>query len=583
MPGSGIGGFGGGGGRFGRATKDGYSRGAIAAFGTTKKEALAELSLKQLSDDFAEDSRAAIDYSAQALAAGGAKLAEAGKQRFDKATGKDAPQDKAELRLLLAQACLLDSAAANVGATDGSLAQQAIDKLDELHAQEVKDWSAKTPALQTKLDLIIRDQSLVDALAQVAKAAKIDIKLTDGSVADAAALAGGSEPRVSYLDLRHATVAEALDWILQPARLTWSASDKGIVAASSRRMSGNSGWIYDVSAIALPSDTELAGLDYEKGVAAASHSAEQFLAAIRAELKADENSVLWFAPGELLVLSTPEKHAAVAKAIATLRDGKDKPAGALAAIATTTRKRFADQKEKLAKARAAGELYDTALALDHFSWQLLAAAADGKIDLEALTELQIAWKSPQAKELLATPGRWVAMRSLWSINSASRSLPKEQELAALAGEARTLALPAVTEALAAAGKDRNDIAALTAVLYASLADPQNADLLAKTLPVFAAKADDQAAATDVRKLARVLVGKPAEGDGAALVALTKAEPTSADQIALLALACHRTGGEAWEQFRAASRDLLGKHPLPGELVVLINRLADNRLQVASVK
>ncbi len=580
MPAGGYGGFGGGGGRFGRATKDGYSRGAIA-LGVTNKKALSELSL-QLDAETVHDSRAAIDYSAQALAAGGAKLAEAARQRFDKATSKESPQDRAELRALLVQACLLDSAAANVGATDGSVAQQAIDKLDELHAQEVKDAAGKLPALVTKLDLVIRNQSLAEAIASVAKAAKIEIKLTDGSVADAAELAGGSEPRVSYLDLRHATVAQALDWILQPARLTWSASDKGIVAASSRRQSGNSGWIYDVSAIALPPDTELAGLDYEKGVAAASQSSDQFLAAIRGELKADEHTVVWFAPGELLVLGTPETHAAAAKAIATLREGKDRPAGALAAIAATTRQRFADQKEKLAKGRASQELYDTALALDHFSWQLLAAAAAGKIDLEALTELQIAWQSPQAKELLATPGRWLALRSLWSISSASRSLPQEQELAALAGEARTLALPAVAEALAAADKDRKDIAALTAVLYASLAEPQNAELLEKGAPIIAAKGDE-GEALNMRVLARVLLGRKGAEDDAALTALTKAEPTSADQVALLALACHRTGGEAWEQFRVASRDLLGKHPLPGELVVLINRLASNQLQVAGLK
>jgi hypothetical protein len=249
--------------------------------------------------------------------------------------------------------------------------------------------------------LVIRDQSLTQALAQVAKAAKIDIQLEDGSVADVTTLAGGIEPRVSYLDLRHATLAQALDWILQPARLTWLAGEKGIVAASDRRLAGKSGWIYDVSTMSLPAADELAKLEYEKAVAAAGESSESFLKAIRQTAQStDETSIVWFGPGELLVFGTPETQAAAAKAISTLREGTDKPAGPLGDLSAVTRKRYAARKEQLAKARAAQELYDTALALDHFSWQLLAAAAAGKLDLEALTELQIAWKSPPAKELL---------------------------------------------------------------------------------------------------------------------------------------------------------------------------------------
>jgi hypothetical protein len=581
MPAGGVGGGGIGGarGRFGNLAKDGYfGRGGVASRFD---------GLQQLSDSLATDAKSPLgdlDFAVAALSPAGGKLAEAAQKRWGTAAGKEPPKDRAELRALLVEACLLDSAAANVGATDGSVAQQAIEKLEELHQQDVKDAAVKLPALQTKLDLVIRDQSLAEALAQVAQAAKIDIKMTDGSVADATELASGIEPRVSYLDLRHATVAQALDWILQPARLTWSASDKGIVAGADRRLAGKSGWIYDVSVIALPSGEELATLDYEKGVAVAGESAEKFLAAIRAELKAtDENGVLWFGPGELLVLGTPKTHASVGKAIGTLRVGTDKPAGPLGALAAVTRKRYAAQKEKFAKAQAAQELYDTAVALDQFSWQLLAAAAAGQTDLEALTELQIAWKSPQAKELLGTPGRSLALRSLWSIASAARSLPKDAELAALAAQARKLALPVLADARAAAEKDRNDIAAVSGVLYASLAEPQDADLLAKALPLFAAKTDDQGPAADVRTLARVLVGKSAAGDDAALVAMLQREPTSVDHVALMAVACHRAGGDAWQQFRAVSRDLVGKHPLPGELVVLVNRLAESRLQLALAK
>ena len=38
------------------------------------------------------------------------------------------------------------------------------------------------------------------------------------------------------------------------------------------------------------------------------------------------------------------------------------------------------------------------------------------------------------------------------------------------------------------------------------------------------------------------------------------------------------GGEVWNEFRAASPDFIGNHPLPGDLVVLINRLSMPALQ-----
>jgi hypothetical protein len=56
--------------------------------------------------------------------------------------------------------------------------------------------------------------------------------------------------------------------------------------------------------------------------------------------------------------------------------------------------------------------------------------------------------------------------------------------------------------------------------------------------------------------------------------MVKKSPASSEHVALLALACRRAGGDQWEQFRAASRDLLGSQPLPGELVVLVNRLGN---------
>ena len=46
------------------------------------------------------------------------------------------------------------------------------------------------------------------------------------------------------------------------------------------------------------------------------------------------------------------------------------------------------------------------------------------------------------------------------------------------------------------------------------------------------------------------------------------------------LVCRQAGGDLWEQFRGESRDLLGGQPLPGELVVLVQRLTGPEVLVA---
>ena len=528
-------------------------------------EALAEL-----------DGVAAVEelgYTATALVAASGKHAEAARKLFETATAKEAPADREKLRWLLTRACLLDSAAANLGQSDGSVASQALTKLEELHQKDIEAWTKEMPALKTKLELILRDVSLEEAIEQVAAAAKLDVQLTKGSVADAAALAGSDVSRVTYLDLRRASAAQALDWILQPARLSWRPEGKRIVAGSERRLAGESAWIYDASAIALPLEEELQKLgDHDKGVAAAQKAADEFLAAVKQSLKADDESVVWFAPGQLLVLGTQQRHAAVAAVLDTLADGKAKPEESLSGLATETRKRYAARKEKLAKQQAALAKLDVALAHDQFSWQLLAAAAGGELDLEALTELQIAWKSPHTAELLSGGARPLALRSLWTICAAARELPQEKELADLAEAVRKQAEPGAQAAIADLKKNRGDRAALASVIYAALANPDDADYRQQAAPYLAARADDDAAAADVRLLAALLLGEPGDGDRQKLAELLETGVAGPDAVAWTALASRKAGGESWEQFRAASPDLLGDQPLPGELLALVNHL-----------
>jgi hypothetical protein len=383
--------------------------------------------------------------------------------------------------------------------------------------------------------------------------------------------ASKSGPHISYLDLRHATVAEALDWILQPVRLTWQLGGQRIVAGGDRRR-GESGWTYDVAATALPLDADLKKLgDDAKVAAGAQKAADDFLAALRGAVKADETALVWFAPGQLLLFGTPEQHAALSAHIATLEQGPGMPAAPVAKLSEATRPRFAARKGRIAKAEAAERKLGVALAHDQFSWQLLSAAAAGKLDLEALTELQIAWQAPQTTELLAGPTRPLALRSLWTICEAARALPAERELAALATSAREKSQAAIAAALTEAGTNKGNQSILASGIYAALANPADGAYRTKLLTLLSAQENDEAT-KDLRLLGRVLLGEMNGADRKSLGELLTAGVGGADPVALIAFACRKAGGATWDQFRAQSRELLGEQPLPGEVVVLINRL-----------
>jgi Ca-activated chloride channel family protein len=564
-----------------RGTGRGLARDGLRSY--FYKEAAADHPVADL-NDFLAITDWEFSYAAAAISPQAAKLAEAAKAAIEAANSKENPVEDEELRRLLAKAALLDSAVANFGQSDGSIAAAAIPRLNDLHEDDVRTWSEKQPQLKAKLDLVIRDQSLEQALATVAKAANIEVRLLEGSAADAAALtqrfseSAAASPRISYLDLRHATAAQALNWILQPLRLSWRPEANRIVASSDRRRN-ESGWTYDVSAIALPLDNDLKKLgDDSKMQAEAQKAADEFIAALRNALKVDEVSLVWFAPGQLLLFGAPAMHAALAGHIASLEQGAARPAAGLATLSDTTRKRFAARKERMAKADAAARKLDAALAHDQFSWQLLAAAAGGKLDLEAVTELELAWRSPQTSELLAGESRSLVLRSLWTICEAARVLPAENELSALAATAREKSAAAVASALIDAGTNKGSQSVLASAIYAALANSADRAYAAKLLTLLAASETDEAT-KNVRLLGRVLLGEITNVDRQALSELIAAGVGGADPVALIAFACRKAGDATWARFRAQSRELLGEQPLPGEVVILINRLPGLRLEV----
>jgi hypothetical protein len=506
----------------------------------------------------AGEAQAAVKSASDALAAG-------------KEAQKNGKPDVA--REQLTRAFFLDQAAANVGASGGGVATEALAALAALHKKQAETWSKEVPALAKKLDLVLRDVSLEEAIRRVAKAAGLEPHVLPGSLDDAAALAGDNELRISYLDLRRATAAQALDWLLLPEHLSWWKSSEGVAIGSDRRRTGSSAWVYDVSLIALPDAAELAKLgDIQKAIAAAKQEADRFTAVVQAEV-GKSASVTWFAPGQLLVIGTPKQHDDAAKLLAGLTDAKVKLQGAAAELDRTTSKRFAERKENADRIAKARKLIAVAGAHERFGWQLLAAAAAGKVDPEALTELQIAWRQPQTAELLKGEGRAVALRSWWMASEAAGAIDGgNAELAALVKTADDVCEPAVREATAALKKETSNRDAFSAVLYAALAMQDRA----YTKEVFglltqSAAADDPL--SPARTIAAALLTDPGKLETPPLEKLVESGVAGNDLTVLLAMACRRAGGDTWSAFRAASTELVGGQPLDGNVVVLLNRLS----------
>jgi hypothetical protein len=113
----------------------------------------------------------------------------------------------------------------------------------------------------------------------------------------------------------------------------------------------------------------------------------------------------------------------------------------------------------------------------------LAAAAVDQLDVEALTELQIAWKSPSTRELLDSRGAGVALRSLWIVCEAARALPDQAELRDLAAGARKQSQAAIVRSLETLEKKPDDAYAFTCVLYGTLAMPDDQRLRTKAFPL----------------------------------------------------------------------------------------------------
>jgi hypothetical protein len=118
-------------------------------------------------------------------------------------------------------------------------------------------------------------------------------------------------------------------------------------------------------------------------------------------------------------------------------------------------------------------------------------------------------------------------------------------------------------------------------LYAALA-LRDDDFTAKALAAVEKGQAKEGPLAAVRTVASALLCKADDIDRKALAeVVTGGNVGGEDLVVLTALACRREGSAAWSAFRAEAGDLLGKQPLAGSVVVLVNRLAGRNPMVAA--
>ena len=289
---------------------------------------------------------------------------------------------------------------------------------------------------------------------------------------------------------------------------------------------------------------------------------DEFIGAVRSTLKLADQSVVWFSGNQLMVVGDAATHAKVDDLLRNLADPSYKPGKELAQLHKRCSARATSRHESAKQARLAERQAHVASVHQQFSWPLLSAASRGDLDLEALTELQITWKDTASVELLTGKSGLLMLRSLWTVCEASRLLPDETELVALANEIKRIAREPAKETVVKFSGSQHQPDAL-AIFYAALVfnDPDGEF-------VKRARMVQQSEHRWTANLAEVLFGNGVPDEG-----LFFEKMTGEDAVLLSALACRRADGDAYNKFRSQSRRILGQQPLNGHVVVLVNRLA----------
>jgi hypothetical protein len=376
---------------------------------------------------------------------------------------------------------------------------------------------------------------------------------------------------IAYLDLRDATAAQALDWILLPGRMSWHVEGGKVVAGSARRGAVPIPWVYDVTAIALPEASELAG-DHEKKLESAAHLVDEFTTGVSKALGLEAEHVAWYSLGYLAVLAMGDGHARAARLLADLENPGANVAENLAALHKRTAARAAARRDRRAETRSKLDRMRVRQSLRLNSWKLLADAVRGELNREAFQELATAWEAPERAELLASHDVAV-YRAAWALNVGARAMPENEELAVLAKKATTVVRDPAIETGKALKESPDDTGLFLAALYGALAQQDDEDLRKMAVEMLTDPVEEGSDTSGLRILANIMF-RPQTDGGVDLVAfLNNAEEIRGeDMVALTAMACLRADRETRQQARALRHEILGRQPLPGSLVVWINRL-----------
>ena len=455
----------------------------------------------------------------------------------------------------------------------------SMEAIRNLNEEIAKKRAKAYPRLNRKLEIILRNQPLADAIRTLVNGAGFQLELVPGSLKDVAALLNVQELRVTYLDLRQTTLIQGLDWLLAPYHLTWEVkAPDTITVGTARRLPSPSVWGYDVLALAMSLDSEL---DEDAPWKSIENEQTAFLNAIRIVINQKEEGIQ---PGSamlldakcLLVYGAPEIHQKVERLLEALRDGKSNvtrvagrnlakdEAAALKVLQKLTSARWktrAEAQETRTAAEARQRLVtDVATA----AWQLLAEAIKGKVDLEALTRLQMNWAAPRMPFALESKDLLLVMRSAWCIRTAAQAVPTDAELATLSQSV------------------------LSKLRKFKLLKPQqyaSTDYLGTLYAVLALPVEDRGEAREallaVREHADIKMAQliaegllsPSEKSDKALAAALSAHQIYDEDLLLLAsLVAKRRGGQLWQTFREELPNLVRQIPLNGQVVVILNRL-----------
>ena len=446
------------------------------------------------------------------------------------------------------------------------------------------------PRLNRKLDLVLRNQPLDDAIRTVVEAGGCELDLVNGSLADVIELLNLPELRVTYLDLRYATVIQGLDWLLAPYHLTWQMKDADTIRVGvTRRIPAPSAWGYAVVDLAIPTEEEINNFTSEADL---ENALTDFLNGVRIAIDQKEDSGLnpgsavLIDVGRLLVYGEPHTHAKVKSFLEALRNGQldiVKVAGrdlssetraSLKALQQLAVKRWETRADTREKATAKQARDNVERSLGDAPWQLLSEAVRGGVDLEALTTLQMAWDNPQIEGM----DPQLVTRAAWCIGMAARVVPNDAELTTLAEKAVS-----TVNAMKVLKPEDNNASAYLAALYAVLlledgdARENQAEDAVKSLMMV----DENSSLWTTRLIAQGWLSPSVETDLSLIEAISAHRIGGDDGVLLTSLLAKRRGGQLWQTFREEMPSLVRAQPLNGHVVVLVNRLEASPLAFVS--